>query len=97
MQQQQQQRKQQEKLKRSNIAKIISSSFVTIFYLAIIIIFSYSSSLTSSPHATNNYAYAITQQNQKGDLSLSTLIHQGSPYFGDPSAPITIIDFSDFQ
>jgi protein-disulfide isomerase len=97
-QQQQQQRKQQEKLKRSNIAKIISSSFVAIFYLAIIIIiFSYSSSLTSSPHATNNYVYAITQQSQKGDLSLSTLIHQGSPYFGDPSAPITIIDFSDFQ
>src|SRR5215213_2521447 len=98
---QQQQRKQQEKLKRSNIVKNIASSslsFVAIFYLAIIItIFSYSSSLTSSPHATNNYAYATTQQNKIGDLSLSTLIHQGSPYLGDSSAPITIIDFSDFQ
>ena len=29
--------------------------------------------------------------------SLSELIQQGSPYLGDPSSPITIIDFSDFQ
>jgi protein-disulfide isomerase len=29
--------------------------------------------------------------------SLSELIQQGSPYLGDLSAPITIIDFSDFQ
>ncbi|MGH9952985.1 MAG: thioredoxin domain-containing protein, partial [Nitrososphaeraceae archaeon] len=29
--------------------------------------------------------------------SLSELIKQGSPYLGDPSAPITIVDFSDFQ
>ena len=30
-------------------------------------------------------------------LSLSNLIDQGSPYLGDLSAPITIVDFSDFQ
>jgi protein-disulfide isomerase len=28
---------------------------------------------------------------------LSNLIEQGSPYLGNPSAPITIVDFSDFQ
>lgn len=30
-------------------------------------------------------------------FSLTNLIEQGSPFFGDPSAPITIVDFSDFQ
>jgi protein-disulfide isomerase len=30
-------------------------------------------------------------------FSLSNLIEQGSPYLGDSSAPITIVDFSDFQ
>ena len=30
-------------------------------------------------------------------FSLSTLIEQGSPYLGNLSAPITIVDFSDFQ
>jgi protein-disulfide isomerase len=30
-------------------------------------------------------------------FSLSALIEQGSPYLGNLSAPITIVDFSDFQ
>lgn len=35
---------------------------------------------------------------KENSLSLTNLIQQGSPYLGDPStAPITIIDFSDFQ
>jgi protein-disulfide isomerase len=34
----------------------------------------------------------------KNNISLPDLIQQGSPYLGDPStAPITIVDFSDFQ
>ena len=37
------------------------------------------------------------QQEQNTDLSLSTLMSQGSPLLGDPAAPVTIIDFSDFQ
>ena len=45
-----------------------------------------------------NYAYTTTQHQQhRNDLSLSSLINQGSPFLGNPSAPITIIDFSDFQ
>ena len=37
-------------------------------------------------------------QQQLNNLSLSNLIQKGSPYLGNPStAPITIIDFSDFQ
>ncbi|MDQ3837790.1 MAG: DsbA family protein [Thermoproteota archaeon] len=37
------------------------------------------------------------QQQQNTGLSLSTLASQGSPLLGDPTAPVTIIDFSDFQ
>lgn len=33
----------------------------------------------------------------ESSFSLSNLIEQGSPYLGNPSAPITIVDFSDFQ
>jgi protein-disulfide isomerase len=49
------------------------------------------------------YAGATEKQEVKdvrenSSLSLTNLIQQGSPYLGDPSAaPITIIDFSDFQ
>ena len=93
-------KKQQENLKHSKISNILlllssSALVVVILYLAFITIpFSFS----FSPHAIggSHFVYAATQQ-QKGDLSLSTLINQGSPYLGDPSAPITIIDFSDFQ
>jgi protein-disulfide isomerase len=92
-------KKQQEKLKYSNIAYSIISS-VNIFHFGVItiILFCSSSLLLYSPYAINNYyAHAATEQQQKGNISLSTLIHQGSPYLGNPSAPITIIDFSDFQ
>jgi len=34
---------------------------------------------------------------ESSSFSLSNLIEQGSPYLGNPSAPITIIDFSDLQ
>ena len=37
------------------------------------------------------------KDNNNNKLSLSNLIKQGSPHLGDLSAPITIIDFSDFQ
>src|ERR671927_1910391 len=92
-------KKQQENLKSSTITKILllssSAPVVIILYLALIIILFLSS---FSPHAirSSHFVNADTQQ-QKGDLSLSTLIHQGSPFLGDPTAPVTIIDFSDFQ
>lgn len=31
------------------------------------------------------------------NLTLSSLLNQGSPYYGNLSAPIVIVDFSDFQ
>ena len=39
----------------------------------------------------------VLNQNQTNLLSLRTLIQSGSPYQGNISAPLTVIDFSDFQ
>jgi protein-disulfide isomerase len=43
----------------------------------------------------------ITQSSNKSvestDLSVSSLIAQGSPVFGNHSAPVTIVEFGDFQ
>ena len=45
--------------------------------------------------------YTIVEQqaqNETKNISLYNLIQQGSPYLGNPlTAPVTIIDFSDFQ
>lgn len=35
--------------------------------------------------------------NASSSLALSNLVEQGSPYIGNLSAPITIVDISDFQ
>jgi protein-disulfide isomerase len=77
------------------------------FYLLTYLSYSYTSLPLILDIDMNNilslkYAGA-TEKQEVGDvrengLSLSHLIQQGSPYLGDPStAPITIIDFSDFQ
>jgi protein-disulfide isomerase len=39
----------------------------------------------------------INTNNTNNNISLSTLIKEGSPHLGSVSAPITVIDFSDFQ
>ena len=41
-------------------------------------------------------AYAQNNNNNK-NISLANLIKDGSPHLGSLSAPVTIIDFSDFQ
>jgi len=38
-----------------------------------------------------------TDDSTSSSFTLSNLIKQGSPYIGNLSAPITIVDFSDFQ
>jgi protein-disulfide isomerase len=42
---------------------------------------------------TENFVFAQTGN----DLALSGLVSQGSPYYGNKSAPIVIVDYSDFQ
>lgn len=40
---------------------------------------------------------ALAQNNNNRIISLADLIKEGSPHLGSLSAPVTIIDFSDFQ
>ena len=85
-----------------NTTKIRIASFV--IALAILII---TSSILSTHYDSMNkyYVYGSTQpqlhlqpqQQRNSNLSLSTLMSQGSPLLGNPTAPVTIIDFSDFQ
>ncbi|MDF2770179.1 MAG: bdbD 1 [Nitrososphaeraceae archaeon] len=70
-----------------------------------VILTSSSSSSSSSSSYLGGQVFALQEHiiNNKekdennNELSLSSLIKQGSPHLGDLSAPITIIDFSDFQ
>lgn len=55
--------------------------------------------IISTPISHNSFfdSTFVTAIPSTTKYSLSELIQQGSPYLGDPSSPITIIDFSDFQ
>ena len=44
----------------------------------------------------NDYIFA-QETNDKNELSIENLIKSGSPMLGNPNAPVTILDFSDFQ
>jgi protein-disulfide isomerase len=77
---------------------------MTLFYLITILSYSYTLILNIDMNNIHmlRYAGATEKQEAKNErennLSLTNLVQQGSPYMGDPStAPITIIDFSDFQ
>jgi protein-disulfide isomerase len=97
MRKQQNGKQQQEPRCNNSTAKTTIASYAVILYSVIIMMTFYFPSMY--PHAIN-YVYATTQhqpQQQKNDILLSSLISQGSPLLGDSSAPITIIDFSDFQ
>lgn len=49
---------------------------------------------TDSNHQiVKDIAFAQTLDN----ITLSTLINQGSPYYGNLSSPLVVVDFSDFQ
>jgi protein-disulfide isomerase len=69
------------------------SSFVFVFvffflFLELNIVY------TDSNHQiVKDIAFAQTLDN----LTLSTLINQGSPYYGNLSSPLVVVDFSDFQ
>ena len=69
------------------------SSFVFVFvffflFLELNIVY------TDSNHQiVKDMAFAQTLDN----LTLSTLINQGSPYYGNLSSPLVVVDFSDFQ
>ena len=81
---------------------------IAIMVIVSVALFSYSTSLAPSSSLllvsqffhdkSSTYAFAQTQGGEKNPaLSLSNLIKQGSPYQGNKSAPVTVIDFSDLQ
>ena len=84
-----------------NVAK--TASFVMVLSYVIVISFPSTPFSIFNMKTNNYYVYASILEKQeeqavKNNLSLSNLLQQGSPYLGNPSsAPITIIDFSDFQ
>lgn len=59
--------------------------------------------LFSHPNFYSNFSYKISVMaqtnsgNASSSFALSNLVEPGSPYIGNLSAPITIVDFSDFQ
>jgi len=67
------------------------SSFVFVFFFILLILnFIYAE---SNQHLVKNIVFAQTLDN----LTLSALIKQGSPYYGNLSASLVVVDFSDFQ
>src|SRR6185503_5999053 len=68
----------------------IYSSFVLFFFLFMALNFIYTE---SNQYIVKNIVFAQTLDN----LTLSTMINQGSPYYGNLSSPLVVIDFSDFQ
>lgn len=69
------------------------SSFVFVFlffflFLELNIVYT-----DSNLQIVKDIAFAQTLDN----LTLSTLINQGSPYYGNLSSPLVVVDFSDFQ
>jgi protein-disulfide isomerase len=71
----------------------MNSKIMIILLLPIMIV------IISTPISHNSFFNSafLTAIPSTTKYSLSELIQQGSPYLGDPSSPITIIDFSDFQ
>jgi protein-disulfide isomerase len=85
----------------------VIKNILLIGFFALILVTASAITLTYTPSLNlenNQYyynVYAIVEQpvkNETKDLSLDNLIHQDSPYLGNAlTAPVTVIDFSDFQ
>ena len=82
-----------------NILLIGLLALLLVTATAIMLTYPHSLNLANNQYYYN--VYAIVEQpvkNETKDLSLDNLIQQGSPYLGNAfTAPVTIIDFSDFQ
>ena len=68
---------------------LCSKRLVLSLILVSVVIVSFTFYLGVPASAQNN--------NNNKNISLANLIKEGSPHLGSPSAPVTIIDFSDFQ
>ncbi|MGN6708769.1 MAG: DsbA family protein [Candidatus Nitrosocosmicus sp.] len=72
-----------------------SHAIVTIIY--IIIFLSLSSFLLGELSPVKGFGQIPGTTQKEATLSLSNLINQGSPYQGNKSAPVVLVDFSDLQ
>ncbi len=85
-----------------SIKKNFPITLIAFSFLAITVSISSFGSFDNNPTRSMN-VFAQTQEpgnnniTDNNPLALPTLIKQGSPYYGNENAPITIIDFSDFQ
>ena len=80
-----------------NTTKIRIASFIIALGILIIISSFLSMHYDSDVYGSTQPQLQLQPQQQNSNLSLSTLMSQGSPLLGNPTAPVTIIDFSDFQ
>lgn len=69
------------------------SSFVFVFVFFFLFLALNIDYTETNQHIVKDIAFAQTLDN----LALSTLIDQGSPYYGNLSSPLVLVDFSDFQ
>jgi protein-disulfide isomerase len=66
---------------------------VFVFFLTLTMVMTLTPDSLVLNQKTETFVFAQTGNG----LALSDLINQGSPYYGNKSAPIVIVDFSDFQ
>jgi protein-disulfide isomerase len=85
-------------LRKRIVCKMYNNRFVC-FFVVFVSFLTLTTVMTLTPVSlvsnqnTENFVFAQTGN----DLALSGLVSQGSPYYGNKSAPIVIVDFSDFQ
>ncbi|MGD9673863.1 MAG: DsbA family protein [Candidatus Nitrosocosmicus sp.] len=78
--------------------KRFPATLIALSFLLAVVSFSFFGFFDNNTTSSIVNALAQTQESEiNNPLALSTLIKQGSPYYGNETAPITIIDFSDFQ
>jgi protein-disulfide isomerase len=76
-----------------NSNRFVCSFVVFVFFLTLTMVMTLTPASLGPNQKTETIAFAQTGN----DLALSDLINRGSPYYGNKSAPIVIVDFSDFQ
>lgn len=80
-----------------NIWNSSSSLFVCFFATLIFLTLTVVLPLAFDSQVLNQKTDFFVFAQPGNNLTLSSLLNQGSPYYGNPSAPIVIVDFSDFQ
>jgi len=72
---------------------------ISILLILIMMVFVSGTSIFSHDVPSRDHGMLLIAQTDSTEslFSLTNLIEQGSPFLGDPLAPITVIDFSDFQ